>query len=49
MQLNVRRFTKVVKHCEAPADAMRLYGHVWSVQVSMQSMLMFDGQAVQHA
>jgi len=39
----IRAGAQVVKHCEAPADAMRLYGHVWSVQVTIPSLLMFDG------
>jgi len=39
----IRAGAQVQKHCEAPAEAMELYGHVWSAQVSIPSLLMFDG------
>ena len=33
----------VTRHCEAPEVAMELHGHVWSAQLSISSLLMFDG------
>jgi hypothetical protein len=33
----------VTRHCEAPAASMAMYGHVWSVNVSVPSLLMFNG------
>jgi len=33
----------VTRHCEAPAVAMSMYGHVWSAQLSVPSLLLFDG------
>jgi len=38
-----RANASVTRHCEAPADAMEVYGHVWSANVSVPSLLMFDG------
>jgi hypothetical protein len=39
----LRASASVTRHCEAPAVAMSLYGHVWSAQVSVPSLLIFGG------
>jgi len=38
-----RASASVTRHCEAPAEAMARYGHLWSAQMSVPSLLVFDG------